>query len=66
MGCNFCNMDLEISDRSVDGGFFTPIVYLDVDKSGNYVLVASADSESSMRVNNCPVCGRKLKFMNYI
>ena len=64
MNCDFCNMDLEIADRSVEDGCFTPTIYLDIDKSGDYVLVAYADSETSMNVNNCPVCGRKLKFVN--
>ena len=66
MGCNFCNMDLEISDRSFDDGLYTPIIYIDIDKNGEYILVAYADSETHMKINNCPVCGRKLKFMNYI
>ena len=66
MNCNFCNMNLEISDRSVDDGQFTPIIYIDIDKNGEYILVAYADSETHMKINNCPVCGRKLKFMSYI
>lgn len=64
MDCKFCNMSLNKFDRIVQSRTYSPTIYLDIDKNGDYVLIASADDETTIKVNNCPVCGRRLKFVN--